>query len=217
MPNKAIIFDLDGTLWNAGKQAVLVWNSVFAQFNLNFKINEDDLTSLMGLPLEEIGAILLPQLEKNELKTVLEACSEGENAYLRQKGAQLYPLVEKTLKELKEQGYSLYIVSNCQEGYIEAFLEYYKFEELFRDISCAGKKGLSKGQNIIALIEANNIKRAIYVGDTLGDQKAAEFAQIPFVYASYGFGQGINPLFSIANISQLPHLINEHEFFLKQK
>ena len=37
-------------------------------------------------------------------------------------------------------------------------------------------------------MKRNDIKRAIYVGDTIKDKKAAEYANIPFVYASYGFG-----------------------------
>ncbi|WP_342728978.1 hypothetical protein [Virgibacillus subterraneus] len=29
----------------------------------------------------------------------------------------------------------------------------------------------------------------LYVGDTEGDLEAARFAEIPFIYAKYGFGQ----------------------------
>ena len=49
-----------------------------------------------------------------------EMCSY-ENEYLSIHGGTLYPGLEDTLKELKKN-YRLFIVSNCQSGYIEAFL-----------------------------------------------------------------------------------------------
>ena len=38
------------------------------------------------------------------------------------------------------------------------------------------------------IIERNNLKNPIYVGDTQGDKQSAIDAGIPFVYAEYGFG-----------------------------
>lgn len=34
----------------------------------------------------------------------------------------------------------------------------------------------------------NKLKKPIYVGDTDGDAQSAKVAEIPFVYARYGFG-----------------------------
>lgn len=45
-----------------------------------------------------------------------------------------------------------------------------------------------KGQNIALIMERNNYQKAYYIGDTQKDKDACEFAKIPFVYASYGFG-----------------------------
>ena len=38
----------------------------------------------------------------------------------------------------------LYIVSNCQDGYIQSFLEYYKLDNIFLDYECYGKTGKIK-------------------------------------------------------------------------
>jgi len=40
----------------------------------------------------------------------------------------------------------------------------------------------------VKIIERNQLKNAIYVGDTLGDAKSAIDANIPFIFARYGFG-----------------------------
>lgn len=96
--------------------------------------------------------------------------------------------VEDVLKKLSEK-YKLYIVSNCQDGYIESFYEFHKLEKYFLDYENPGRTGLSKGENIKLIIQRNNLSEPIYVGDTEGDCKAAKYAGVPFVYAKYGFGQ----------------------------
>ena len=37
------------------------------------------------------------------------------------------------------------------------------------------------------MIERNNLKNPVYVGDTPGDARSAKFVGIPFIYAEYGF------------------------------
>jgi phosphoglycolate phosphatase len=110
-----------------------------------------------------------------------------ENDYLEMHGAQLYPFVEETLRSLGHS-YPLYIVSNCQCGYIEAFLEYYHFWELFGDLQCFGMNQKPKGENIRILADRNGIDNVIYVGDIEGDYRACMEAGGQFIHAAYGFG-----------------------------
>ena len=49
---KAIIFDLDGTLWNTTKECTLVWSKVAKNYNL--KVNRKQIKEIMGLTKEEI-------------------------------------------------------------------------------------------------------------------------------------------------------------------
>ena len=91
-------------------------------------------------------------------------------------------------KELKKKGYRLFIVSNCQSGYIEAFLEYYKINDYIEDIECFGNNDLPKWDNIALIIKRNNLKNPVYVGDIDNDRIAAGKAGADFIYAEYGFG-----------------------------
>lgn len=54
---------------------------------------------------------------------VIKECCEYENEYLGEYGATLYDKLEDTLKELSKN-HKLFIVSNCQDGYIECFLKH---------------------------------------------------------------------------------------------
>ena len=99
----------------------------------------------------------------------------------------MYDGVEHVLERLSQK-YNLYIVSNCQEGYIESFYEYHALDKHFTDFENPGRTGLSKGENIQLIMERNDVAKAVYVGDTKGDHEAAKMAGLPFVYAAYGFG-----------------------------
>ena len=58
-------------------------------------------------------------------------------------------------------------------------------------------------------MERNGIEKAVYVGDTQGDCDASRAAGIPFVWASYGFGQPNTYTYKIQSLSQLGELLQE--------
>lgn len=107
----------------------------------------------------------------------------------------------------QSKSYPLFIVSNCQCGYIEAFLKYHKLGEYFKDFECSGKTSLVKGENIVDIMKRNHLEHSIYVGDTQGDCDAAKLANIPFVYASYGFGEVDRYDYVIKEISDIVKLV----------
>ncbi|WP_210611422.1 HAD family hydrolase [Priestia flexa] len=202
----SIIFDLDGTLWNSIGTVTVAWNEVIKRSKyVKKEVTERDFEQTMGLPFQEIAQKLFPELDEQKQKQILAECCEVENAYLEKSGGLLYPQVERTLKELSKK-YKLYIVSNCQEGYIEAFYNYHKLDAHFIDFENPGRTGLSKGENIKLIIERNNLKEPVYVGDTQGDYEAARYADIPFVYASYGFGKVDDPDYTIGAFKELNEL-----------
>ena len=138
-------------------------------------------------------------------------CLLRENDYLRQHGGILYAGLEDMLKTLKEEGYFLSIVSNCQEGYIEAFLAYHEMEKYFDDTENFGHTRHGKGHNIRLVLERNGIDRAVYVGDTQGDYDAAMEAGIPFIHAAYGFGHVPAGTPAIRDIRELPEQLRRRK------
>ena len=137
-------------------------------------------------PMDELIEVLFPELSKAEQNELLEDCCKVENAYLQEKGAKLYPGIEQMLADLKKE-YFLAIVSNCQCGYIEAFLEHYGFGKYIDDIQCFGMNEVPKGENIRLVAERNHLEDAVYVGDIQGDYDASKAAGVKFIHAAYGF------------------------------
>ncbi|UOR13593.1 HAD family hydrolase [Halobacillus amylolyticus] len=185
----SIIFDLDGTIWDSIDTVLNAWNSIIKENDqIKRELTRKDLEGTMGLQMDDISRKLFPYLDDNTRKQLIIECCDVENEYLEKQGGVLYKNVEEVLKELSQK-YKLYIVSNCQPGYIEAFYKYHNLKRYFLDFENPGRTGLSKGENINLIIERNNLSKPVYVGDTEGDLKAARYAGIPFVYAKYGFGQ----------------------------
>lgn len=183
-----IIFALGGTLWSSADVVIKAWNEVLKQRKGIENITKEQMKSIMSLQLPQIGEKLFPYLESNKRMELMHECCSMEQDLIEREGGTLYPKLEDTLIELSKK-YPLFIVSNCQCGYIEAFFAYHKLQKYFKDFESAGNAGLSKGENIKRVMERNGLKNPVYVGDTQGDHDAARLADIPFVYASYGFGK----------------------------
>ncbi|GAF64617.1 putative phosphatase [Bacillus sp. TS-2] len=200
---KNIIFDLDGTLWDSTETIVKAWNDVLAESQWKHsKLDKKAFQQIMGLPFHEIGEHLLPELSEEQRNNILVQCNQRENDYLKKHGGQLYEGVQETLNTLKKNQ-RLFIVSNCQDGYIEAFYHYHKLEQYFDDYENPGRTGLSKAENIQLIMKRNQLENSIYVGDTDGDFQAAQIAGIPFIYAKYGFGKVENSHNSIERFRDL--------------
>ena len=204
MTKPAILFDLDGTLWDSTQSVCDIWNIVIErERGVPSRLTRQNICDLMGKTMADIAAALFPELPLPERTALMDLCGLAENDYLREKGAILYDRLEETLKTLAAD-HALFIVSNCQDGYVQAFLEAHRLGEYFTDIEMYGRTGLAKWDNIRLLMERNGLTRAVYVGDTAGDQKAAKLAGIPFIHAAYGFGTADDPDGVIGSFSELP-------------
>lgn len=188
---KNVIFDLDGTLWDSRSALIESWNLVLDKYNLIEKpLVEDDLTQFMGLLLPDILPVLFPDGKPEQFESILKEIIEHERKTLSKKGGTIYEKVEHTLDELSKN-HDLFIVSNCQDGYIESFLEFSKFNHFFKDYESAGRTGKNKQENIKLVLERNelNQEETVYVGDTQTDYNSAMANDLKFIFCNYGFGK----------------------------
>ena len=203
--NSGVLFDLDGTLWDSVERLTPAWNRVLGEYGV--EVTTPQLRALMGKTAEEFAAALLPEETPERGLEAIDACCREELIDLAAYGGILYPRLRETLEALKP-AWKLYIVSNCQEGYIDTFLDAHGFRDLF-DGFLDHSTGLSKGGNIRLLCGRENLDRAVYVGDTSGDEAAAREAGVPFFHAAYGFGKAEAPDRVLQALSALPELLAE--------
>lgn len=201
-----LIFDMDGTLWDSSENVAASWDEMVKKLGYDIDITKQDIMGVMGLTMDKIADMLFGMLSKTERMELLDKCGEYENQYLRQHGGVLYPDLEKTFIRLREK-YPLYIVSNCQSGYIEAFLDYYSFGKYFDDIECYGNNLKGKGDNIALIAKRNSLDKAYYIGDIQGDYDSTIQAGYNFIHAAYGFGKIKQSVPELMRFSDLPELL----------
>ncbi|MHC2993261.1 phosphoglycolate phosphatase [Pontibacter sp. HJ8] len=199
----SIIFDLDGTLWDAADTVAKAWKAAKEQVDFEIQdITPEIIRSIAGTQHNLIFPMLFPHLSPEQQKELMEVSGKEEMAHIKKYGGQLYDGLEETLQYLHPR-YKLFIVSNCQDGYIEAFLEHHNLQTYFRDHECSGRTGDPKDVNMKAIISRNNLESPVYVGDTQGDADAAAKAAVPFIYARYGYREVEQYEHSLEQISEL--------------
>ena len=201
---------LKGALWALLAVAVLAaffvaLKNVREEIGRQEQFTGDDMRSYMGKTLDVIAALMFPDDPKDEQLRILRACSAAEYAYLETHHPRIYAPVKETLTALAKE-YTLGIVSNCLDGYIQIFLKQCGFAELFTDFECS-RTGGTKGQNIRLVMERSGITDCVYVGDTQGDADAAKEADVPFLHAAYGFGTADACAAALHSFAELPEAV----------
>lgn len=198
----SIIFDLDGTLWDATPTCAAAWNKAITKLDYPAIADAAMIRSFAGLPISIILERYFPSIPVSDHHSVIELYKANELELIPLHGGTLFPQVKEVL-EILQKRYSLYIVSNCLAGYIENFMSFHKLTPFFKDIECPGNTGLSKKENIQLVCRRNQLMHPVYVGDTIWDYEAASNAHIPFIHATYGFGKVAHATWNITCFNDL--------------
>lgn len=189
MKHDAIIFDMDGTLWDAVDSYAEIWNRTLADCGVARRaVTRDELIALMGHPLKEISSILVPSLGGAELEAFFARLEANDKAMMPRLGGRLYPGVRDTIAALHAAGTPMYMVSNCGPDGLPMFLDYTGLRPFIADTLSYGQTGVEKDVNIRTLMQRYTLTRPLYVGDTRGDLLSTHRAGAAFAWASYGFG-----------------------------
>ena len=86
---KGLLFDLDGTLWDATATLVAPWNTVLHRFgDPHPPLTRQDMVGFMGKTAAQIGQMLLPDDPETRGRISMES-GEVEMQDLREKGSVL--------------------------------------------------------------------------------------------------------------------------------
>ena len=201
----SVIFDMDGTLWDAVDSYCLIWDKTIAEFGFgNQPVRREQLISLMGKTLDKIVPVVTPEAVGNE--EFIARLGENEREMMPTLGGKLYDGVVETIAQLHKK-YKLLMVSNCSADGLPNFLRFTGLTPYISDTLSNGDNGLDKASNISLIAKRNNLKSPLYVGDTRGDEEACSKAEVDFAWAAYGFGTAVSPTFTLSKFSDLLNII----------
>ncbi len=183
----ALIFDMDGTLWDAVETYTLAWNIYFKKIKFNKQLIKKDLDNLMGLEEHKFLEIVLRDFPVEERGHRYEEVVQIQYDLIDHQGGNIYDGVLKFLPMLNEK-FKLFIVSNCPKYTIHHFMNFAKVNPYILDSISHGQNFKAKYENINTLIKKYDLKRPVYIGDTHSDMLQSRKAGIPFICMSYGFG-----------------------------
>lgn len=191
---KAVIFDMDGTLFQTDQILELSLGDTFDYLRSQNKWSSEtpieQYRNIMGVPLPKVWAALLPEHsveERNQvdayfLERLIDNIYDGKGA--------LYPHVEELFQDLKENNFSIFIASNGLIKYLEAIVNYYKFDQWVTEtFSIQQIDSLNKSELVEAIIHKYNITDGIVVGDRLSDINAAKDNHLTSVGCNFDFAR----------------------------
>lgn len=195
----ALIFDMDGTMWDAVDTYAEIWNMAFVREGIERRITRNDLLALIGTPIDDI---MRHFVQADQVEHLLETIAELVTTELPRLGGKLYEGVQEGIAQLAKH-YKLFMLSNCDELELPIFVRYAGIESYITDTLAYGNTRLHKAENIRLLAEKHHLRHPVYIGDTDGDCREAHRAGIPFVWMSYGFGTTDNAELQFDNFTDL--------------
>jgi phosphoglycolate phosphatase len=204
----SIVFDLDGTLWNAAETSAAGWTDALRSLGIDRIVSLREIESMTGKPTEKCVKILLPN-EYKKYNNLLDVIREYEKAAIGVLGGKLYDGCVETIKELGKR-FKLFIVSNCETWYLRAFLDHSGCRNDFTDYDCHGMSNSDKPVMLKVLKKKYSLENPIYIGDLDSDKAAAENAGYNFIFAAYGFGKLSESCKSINSLNELILYLTEN-------
>lgn len=194
---EAMIFDLDGTLFQTETLLLPAYHATFAQLRAEGKYNgetppEQHILGALGMMVEHIWREVMPEADESVLRRAEELLTAYQLEGLARGEGALYDDVADTLKELSALGIRLFVASNGLEPYVRGVIRSQGLEPLFEEegLYSAGQyRTRSKVDLVKLLLEKHGITEAWMVGDRSSDVEAGHRNGLFTVgcdYASFG-------------------------------
>lgn len=183
----SLIFDMDGTLWDAVDTYAECWEIAFRHIGIERTVKRDELIAFMGMEIREIANRCFPDMSTERQDEFLKDLYRIQDEQVARKGGILFEGVKEGLSELSSR-YRLFLLSNCEKNGLKVFMRFAGIEPYITDSITYGDTHRSKKYNLHLLKTKHDLKRPVYIGDTDGDAKQCRLASVPFVFVTYGFG-----------------------------
>ena len=119
----SLIFDMDGTLWDAVDTYAESWNIIFREMGIDIVVKREELAKMVGMEGRKVIGLIMPDFDEEKRKEIYTIVNERRREILPQMGGVLYDGVREGLQQLAEK-YKVFILSNCAKGIIRVFIDW---------------------------------------------------------------------------------------------
>lgn len=204
-----VLFDLDGTLVDSLPGIEFSVREAFTACAL--PVPNQDLKELIGPPIRTILSRAGGVLEETQLDALEKAFRASYDSEGWRKTV-CYPNAVLVLRNLRERGNRLFVVSNKPRRVSMQILEREQIVDCFEVIITRDSRSpeyQTKEEMIGALLSRNLcLEHCIMVGDTIEDANAATKAGVPFILMKHGYGN-----LSQASSLQVTHALDSFSQF----
>lgn len=205
---KLVIFDFDGTLFDSYRALVPVYQEAFHV--IGEECTKEQVADYIHVSLQKVieERKIMPPLLEPFVRTIIAALDYPKNIEL----TDIFPETKETLDKLKEQGYTLAIMTGNSVLHISKVLKMFDVEKDFAIL--VGNDIVEKPKpypdGLLFTLENLNCpkEQAVYVGDSLNDMLAAENAGIKGILIDR---KNEYPSYHKTKISSLSFLLKEED------
>jgi len=187
---KALIFDFDGTLVDSEQAIYQCFQSITKQLAPHRV--EYSKNILIGPPLRDTASEILGPENQDSLDEFVQLFIEMHDEQVIQQ-TQPYPDVIQVLKQLHTHKIPMAIATNKRLAPTKKIINHYGWNNYFIDTRCSDSDETvikNKQTMINNIIKKNSqFRKAIFVGDTVSDGLSANFNNLKFIKAEYGYGK----------------------------
>ena len=184
-----MIFDFDGTLVDSEKAIYECFQNItstLAPGRINYAKN-----ILIGPPLRDTASEIPGPENKNQLDKFIELFIQMHDEQVIQH-TKPYPNVIKVLKEVNDKNIPMAVATNKRLALTKKLINHFGWEDYFHFIECSDSQSQIRNKDAMIqdIINQNKVFYGSYFfGDTVNDGLSANLNQLPFIKASYGYGQ----------------------------
>ena len=201
-----IVFDLDGTLVDTAPDLLNATNHVLRRSGRE----QITLTQIRGIIGSGAKAMMREGFKLTGApadEALIESLWEPFITHYKANitaESRLFPGCHETLLALGDAGATLAVCTNKIKKLADQVLDELVIADLFE--VCFGADSVPQrkphGDHILLTIKAagGDTKRAIMIGDSQTDEKAAQNAGLPFIFVPFGYGPGTSDLIHAAAI-----------------
>jgi phosphoglycolate phosphatase len=186
----SVLLDLDGTLIDSYPGVLASCHAALRA--LGHKPDESfDIRGIIGPPLEEIMQILLRTYGDDRVGEGVAIYRKhyGESGFL---GSVPYPGIGKSLEEMKQAGFLVYLATSKRAIFANRILDHLKFSKYFDGIYGSGPNGEGdhKPELLAQIISENSLSpsEGLMVGDRKYDISGAHSVGMRGLGVLWGYG-----------------------------